>query len=150
MMNKILRLYLNKFVVVYLDNIVIYFNFIDEYRKQVQLIFIFFRQHQFFAKLTKCMLIKKKFMFCEHIIENDVSKFYQFKTKIISNWSISINVHEIRQFLNLITYYRRFVKKFVKIFVFYLNFWKNLVWICVKNFTNALYELLHMNTYLIF
>ena len=56
-------------------------------------------------------------MFCEHIVENDVIKFCQSKTKIIADWSISIKVHEIRQFLNLVTYYRRFVKKIVKIFV---------------------------------
>ena len=43
MMNKILRLYLNKFVIVYFNNIVIYFNFIDEHRKHVQLIFNSFR-----------------------------------------------------------------------------------------------------------
>ena len=59
MINKILRLYLNKLVIVYFDNIVIYFTFIDEHRKHVQLIFRFFRKYQFFAKFTKCMLIKK-------------------------------------------------------------------------------------------
>ena len=45
MMNKILRLYLNKFAIVYFDNIVIYFNFIAKHRKHVQLIFNFFRKH---------------------------------------------------------------------------------------------------------
>ena len=73
--NKILRLYLNKFVIVYLDDIVIFFNFIDKHRKHVQLIFNFFQKHQFFAKFTKCMLIKKQFMFCKHIVKNDVIKF---------------------------------------------------------------------------
>ena len=124
MINRILRSYLNKFVMVYLDDIVIKFNFIDEHPKHVQLIFNFFRKHQFFAKFTKCMLIKKKFMFCKHIIENDVIKFCQFKIKIISDWSISTNVHEIRQFLNLVTYYRRFVKKFAKIFASLSEFLK--------------------------
>ena len=57
-------------------------------------------------------------MLCKHIIENDVIKSCQFKIKTILNWSISTNVHEIRQFLNLVTYYRRFVKKFAKIFAF--------------------------------
>ena len=85
MMNKILRSYLNKFVIVYFDKIVIYFNFFDEHRKHVQLIFNFLRKHQFSIKFTKCMLIKKKFMFCEHIVENDVIEFCQFKTKIIAN-----------------------------------------------------------------
>ena len=70
------------------------------------------------------MLIKKKFMFCEHIIENDVIKLCQFKTKIIANRSKSINVHETREFLNLITYYRRFVKEFAQIFVFLFKFFK--------------------------
>ena len=98
--------------------------FIDEHRKHIQLILNIFRKHQFFAKFTKCMLIKKKFMFCKHIIENDVIRSCQFKTKIVSNWSISINVHEIRQFLNLITYYRRFLKKFAFLFAFLFEFLK--------------------------
>ena len=85
MMNRILRFYLNKFAIVYFDDIVIYFNSIDEHRKHVQLIFNFFRKHQFFAKFTKCMLIKKNFMFCEHIVERNVIKFCQFKTTISSD-----------------------------------------------------------------
>ena len=59
MMNKILRSSLNKFVIVYLDNIVIHFNFIDEYRKHVQLIFIFFRKHQLFCKIYEMYANKK-------------------------------------------------------------------------------------------
>ena len=56
--NKILRLYLDEFVIVYFINIVIYHSFIDEHRKHVQLIFNFLRKQQFSVKLTKCMLIK--------------------------------------------------------------------------------------------
>ena len=85
MMNKILRSYLNKFVIVYLDDILIYFNFIDKHRKYIQLMFKLFRKHQFFAKFTKCMLIKKKFILCTHIVKNNVIKFCQLKTKIIAN-----------------------------------------------------------------
>ena len=59
MINRILRLYLSKFVIVYLNNIVIYFIFIDEHCKHTQLIFNFSRKHQFFAKFTKGVLIKK-------------------------------------------------------------------------------------------
>ena len=51
MMKKILRLYLNKFVIVYFDDIVIYFNFIDEHRKYVQLIFNFFLKTNFLQNL---------------------------------------------------------------------------------------------------
>ena len=45
MMNQNLRSYLTKFVVIHFDDIVIYFNFIDEHRKHVQLILYFFRKH---------------------------------------------------------------------------------------------------------
>ena len=51
MINKILRSYLNKFVIVYFDNIVIYFNFIDKHRKHVELIFNFFENIDFLQNL---------------------------------------------------------------------------------------------------
>ena len=57
--NKILRSYMSKFVIVYFNDIVIYFSFIDDHRRHLELIFNFFRKHQFFAKSTKYMLIKK-------------------------------------------------------------------------------------------
>ena len=85
MINKILRLYLNKFVIVYFDNIVINFNSIDEHCKHVQLTVKFFLKTSTFGKIYEMYANPKKFMFCEHIVENDVIKFCQFKTKILAN-----------------------------------------------------------------
>ena len=84
-MKRILRSYLNKFVIVYFDDIVIYFNFIDEHRKHVKLLFTFFPKTSIFCKIYAMYTNQTKFMFCEHIVENNVIKSCQSKTKIIAN-----------------------------------------------------------------
>ena len=63
MMNKILRLYLDKFVIVYSNVIVIDFNLIDKYRQHVQLIISFFRKHQFFCKFYEMYVNQKNSYF---------------------------------------------------------------------------------------
>ena len=67
-MNDILHLYLDKFVVVYLDNILIYSNFREEHLEHVQKVLALLKKHKLYAKLFKCAFLQQAIEFCDHIV----------------------------------------------------------------------------------
>jgi len=70
MMNKILCPFLNKFVVVYLNNILIFSKTKEEHLEHVQLVFKALKEAKLYAKPSKCSFITKSIKFCKHIIRN--------------------------------------------------------------------------------
>ena len=83
MMNKILKPFLDKFVIVYLNDIVIFFKTMKDHRKHVQTVLRLLRNHKLYAKPTKCSIEKTELEFCEHIVGEEVIKPCRSKTDII-------------------------------------------------------------------
>jgi len=106
LMNSILRPYIDKFVIVYLDDILVYSNSEEEHRKYLRLVFQALREHQLYAKLAKCMFNQSTVEFCEHIVSQGVVKVLPSKVKIVQDWPRPRTVHEVRQFYGLVNYYR--------------------------------------------
>lgn len=115
MMNSILQPFLNKFVIVYLDDILIYSNSKEEHLEHVRTILELLRQNRLYAKPTKCLFAQTELEFCGHIVGNGVVRPCQSKIEVIKQWPTPKNVHDVRQFLGLASYYRRFVKSFARI-----------------------------------
>ena len=67
-MNKILRSFLNKFIIVYLNNIVIYSNSLNEYITHIKQVLKALAQHYLYAKPSKCVFAAEKIKFCGHIV----------------------------------------------------------------------------------
>ena len=111
-MNDLLRSYLDKFVIIYLNYILIYFKNDEKHTQHIKLIIKIFRKHEFYAKPSKCNFYQKHIKFCEHIIDDKKIKMNETKLKIIKNWSSLQIVHDIRFFLRLCAYYKRFIKNF--------------------------------------
>ena len=84
-MNDLLRLYLNKFVIIYLNNILIYFKNDEKHTQHIKLMIETFRKHKFYAKSSKFNFYQKHIKFCEHIINNEEIKMNETKLKIIKN-----------------------------------------------------------------
>ena len=111
-MNDLLRSYLDKFVIVYLNDILIYFKNDEKHTQHIKLMIKTLRKHEFYTKSSKCNFYQKHIEFCEHIIDDEKIKMNEAKFKIIKNWSSFQIVHDVRFFLKLCAYYRRFIENF--------------------------------------
>ena len=112
LVNKVFRHFLNIFLIVYLDDIVIYSNTLEEHLEHLRQVLDVLRANELYAKPHKCVFGRSEIEFCGHIVGNGVVKVMQDKIKSIKDWPQPKNVHEVRQFLGLAGYYRRFIKHF--------------------------------------
>ncbi|TMC16709.1 MAG: DDE-type integrase/transposase/recombinase, partial [Chloroflexi bacterium] len=112
LMNSILRPYIDKFVLVYLDDILIYSNSKDEHREHLRLVLQALREHQLYARPAKCKFDKPTVEFCGHVVGQGVVRMLDSKVKAIREWPQPRNVQEVRQFYGLVNYYRRFIRHF--------------------------------------
>jgi len=98
LMNSILWPYIDKFVLVYLDDILVYSNSEEEHLEHLRLVFDTLRQHQLYAQPKKCTFNKLNVEFCGSIVGQGVTKVLDSK--------------DVRQFYGLVNYYRRFIRHF--------------------------------------
>ena len=84
-MNDLFRSYLDKFVIIYLNDILIYFKNDEEHTQHIKLMVEVLRKHEFYAKSSKCNFYQKHIEFCEHIIGDEKVKMNKTKFKIIRN-----------------------------------------------------------------
>src|SRR5437868_1229306 len=112
LMNNIFQPYLDKFVIVYLDDILIYSKTKEEHLKHVHIILETLRKHQLYAKLAKCEFIKQRVEYTGHFISEQGITVDSRKIDTIRNWPTPTNISELRSFLGLASYYRKFVKGF--------------------------------------
>jgi hypothetical protein len=112
LMNSILRPYIDKFVLVYLDDILVYSNSEEEHLEHLRLVFEALRQHKLYARPKKCVFNKPTVEFCGHIVGQGVTKVLDSKVRAINEWPQPKNVQEVRQFYGLVNYYRRFIRHF--------------------------------------
>ena len=112
LMNNIFHDYLDKFVIVYLDDISIYSKTKEKHLKHLRTILETLRKHKLYAKDTKCELIKQCVEYTGHFISEKGITVNPRKINTICNWPASTNISEVRSFLGLASYYRKFVKGF--------------------------------------
>lgn len=112
LMNDIFREVLDKFVVVYLDDILIYSKSREEHCQHLQHVLTTLRKYQLYAKLTKCELFQNKVEYLGHYLSDQGIHVDDRKIQTIQNWPEPRNLTELRSFLGLASYYRKFVKDF--------------------------------------
>ena len=81
--NIVLQLFLDKFVIVYLDNIIIFSKSIEEYKEYLRLVLKKLRENQLYIKLFKCLINKNEIEFYKHIIRNKRIRTARSKTIMI-------------------------------------------------------------------
>jgi hypothetical protein len=114
LMNKVLMKYLDKFVVVFIDDILVYSKDEEEHVEHLRLILQKLREHQLYAKLNKCEFWLRQVSFLVHIISEGGISVDSSKIQDVLSWEVPKNVMEVRSFLGLLGYYRRFIKGFSK------------------------------------
>ena len=114
-MNKILMDFLDKFVVVFIDDILIYSKNEEEHAQHLRMVLQRLREHKLYAKLSKCEFWMREVAFLGHVVSEEGVKVDPQKIQAIMDWPIPKNPKEVRSFLGLAGYYRKFVADFAKI-----------------------------------
>ena len=115
LMNRVCKPYLDKFVIVFIDDILIYSKSQEEHEQHLRLILELLRTEQLYAKFSKCDFWLREVHFLGHVVNKDGIYVDPSKVDSIKNWPAPRTPTEIRQFLGLVGYYRRFIKDFSKI-----------------------------------
>jgi hypothetical protein len=115
LMNKVFMEYLDKFMVVFIDDILIFSKNEEEHDEHLCLVLQKLRENQLYAKLNKCEFWLKEVSFLGHIISEGGISVDPSKVKYVLSWNTSQNVLDIRNFLDLAGYYRRFIEGLLKI-----------------------------------
>jgi hypothetical protein len=115
LMNKVFMEYLDKFVVVFIDDILIFSKNEEEHAEHLRLVLQKLREHKLYAKRSKCEFWLKEVSFLGHVVSNGGIAVDPSKVQDVLNWKAPVNASEIRSFLGLAGYYRRFIEGFSKL-----------------------------------
>ena len=114
-MNKVCMKFVDKFVVVFIDGILIYSTDEEEHEQHLRLVLETLREHQLYGKFSKCKFWLKEVKFLSHVLSTGGVSVDPKKIASIVEWKTPTTVRHIRQFLGLAGYYHKFVKDFSKI-----------------------------------
>ncbi|KAJ6797354.1 uncharacterized protein M6B38_216750 [Iris pallida] len=115
LMNRVFYQYLDKFVIVFIDDILIYSKSEEEHEKHLRIVLQTLREEQLYAKLSKCEFWLDQIPFLGHIVSGEGISVDPKKVEAVKSWPTPKSVAEIRSFLGLAGYYRRFVENFSRI-----------------------------------
>ena len=115
LMNRVCKPYLDKFVIVFIDDILIYSKSEKEHEEHLKLILELLKAEKLYAKFSKCEFWIPTVQFLGHVIDCDGIHVDPAKIESIRDWATPTTPTEIRQFLGLAGYYRRFIEGFSKI-----------------------------------
>ena len=112
LMNRVFRPYVDHFVVVFIDDILVYSKDAHENEQHLRIVLEMLREKKLYTKLSKCDFWLKKVSFLGHIMSAEDIRVDSAKIEAVVNWKSPQNVTEVRSFLGLAGYYRRFVRGF--------------------------------------
>ncbi|GJT01750.1 putative reverse transcriptase domain-containing protein [Tanacetum coccineum] len=115
LMNRVCKPYLDRFVIVFIDDILIYSKSRKEHEGHLKLILNLLKKEELYAKFSKCEFWLSKVQFLGHVIDSEGIHVDPAKIEAIKDWASPKTPTEIRQFLGLAGYYRRFIEGFSKI-----------------------------------
>eukprot|EP00253_Pinus_taeda_P015343 PITA_15343 len=115
LMNSIFHPYLDRFVLIFIDDILIYSRTIEEHYEHLRRVLQTLREHQLYAKFSKCDFFKEEIQYLGHVITKEGIAVDPEKIKDIMDWPVPKDVTDVRSFMGLAGYYRRFVEGFSKV-----------------------------------
>jgi len=112
LMNEVLRAFIGRFVVVYFDDILIYSKSLDEHMDHLRAVFNALRDARLFGNLDKCTFCTDRVSFLGYVVTPQGIEVDETKIEAIKSWPVPQTVTQVRSFLGLAGFYRRFVKDF--------------------------------------
>jgi hypothetical protein len=125
LMNSIFMPELDKFVVVFIDDILIYSKNEEEDDKHLRIVLTRLREHQLYAKFSKCTFWLEEIQFLGHVLSANGIAVDPSEVKDILEWKPPTTVNQVRSFLGLVGYYRRFILDFSNIVKLITSLLKN-------------------------
>jgi len=112
LMNSVFMSELDKFVVVFIDDILVYSCNDEEHAKHLHVVLTHWRDHQLYAKFSKCEFWLKKVPFLGHVLSEEGISVDPAKVQEVLDWKVPTSVHDVQSFLSLVGYYRRLIPEF--------------------------------------
>lgn len=110
LMNHIFKTYMRKFILVFFDDILVYSPSYEEHLLYLRTAFETLRQHALFAKMSKCSFGSQEIEYLGHLITAEGVSTDPKKIVAMREWPSPTNIKQLRGFLGLTRYYRRFIK----------------------------------------
>ncbi|KAL0541274.1 hypothetical protein IC582_021316 [Cucumis melo] len=115
LMNRVFREFLDTFVIVFIDDILIYSKTEAEHEEHLRMVLQTLRDNKLYAKFSKCEFWLKQVSFLGHVVSKVGVSVDPAKIEAVTGWTRPSTVSEVRSFLGLAGYYRRFVENFSRI-----------------------------------
>ncbi|KAL0551627.1 hypothetical protein IC582_010716 [Cucumis melo] len=115
LMNRVFREFLDTFVIVFIDDILIYSKTKAEHEEHLRMVLQTLRDNKLYAKFSKCEFWLKQVSFLGHVVSKAGVSVDPAKIEAVTGWTRPSTVSEVRSFLGLAGYYRRFVENFSRI-----------------------------------
>ncbi|KAL4022892.1 hypothetical protein IC575_016638 [Cucumis melo] len=115
LMNRVFKNFLYSFVIVFIDDILIYSKTEVEHEEHLHQVLGTLRANKLYAKFSKCEFRLKKLSFLRHVVSTEGVSVDLAKIEVVTSWPRPFTINEVRSFLGLAGYYRRFVEDFSRI-----------------------------------
>ncbi|GJY90506.1 reverse transcriptase domain-containing protein [Tanacetum coccineum] len=115
LMNRVCKPYLDKFGIVFIDDILIYSKTKEDHEVHLRLVLKLLRKEKLYAKFSKCEFWLQEMHFLGHVVNQSGIHVDPGKIEAVKNWKAPTTSSKIRSFLGLAGYYRRFISNFSKI-----------------------------------
>ncbi|KAA0056798.1 Transposon Ty3-I Gag-Pol polyprotein [Cucumis melo var. makuwa] len=112
LMNQVFRPYLRKFILVFFDDILVYSKDVESHLEHLTIVFTLLREHSLFANRKKCHFGREQIEYLGHWVSSNGVEADREKIRAMLEWPIPRNIKELRGFLGLTGYYRRFVANY--------------------------------------
>ncbi|XP_026399123.1 uncharacterized protein LOC113294972 [Papaver somniferum] len=113
-MNSVFGPYFRKFVLVFFDDILVYNPTIQEHVHHLSIVISLLRKHKLYVKYSKCCFAQSSLEYLRHIITADGVAADLEKIACMKSWPIPTNIKQLRGFLGLTCYYRKFIGSIAK------------------------------------
>ncbi|XP_020978178.1 uncharacterized protein LOC110271546 [Arachis ipaensis] len=108
----VFRPFLDKFVVVFIDDILVYSKTVKEHEEHLRVVLQILKEQKLYAKLSKCEFWKEEVKFLDHVVSKGGLAVDPSKVEAVMEWERPTTVTEVISFLGLVGYYRRFIEGF--------------------------------------
>ena len=112
LMNEIFKPYVDLFVIVFINDILVYSKSRKEHEEHLRIVLEVLREKRLYSKFSKCEFWLDSVSFLRHVVSKDGVMVDPSKIEAVKSWVRPTNVTEVRSFVGLASYYRRFVKGF--------------------------------------